>query len=344
MILPTVKKQQIIKIALLLAALVSLPRNIHVYNMISSGNEQFESFWVVDFLFRFVFMIFFSWAILEINANVVYLKFKLRGTFATVSIIMFDLVMLFATLTLWKALHPIVINSPLSDEDRGFLTFGYVTLLIVLYFIARILRLQANQRVSDIENEHLKHQNLQKELTALKNQIDPHFLFNSLNSLTSLIRDNETATQFVKKLSYMYRYILQSGDCDLVSIREELKFLESYTYLMKTRYRERFEIEVNIAEGLKGRKIPPLALQLLVENAVKHNEISESNPLLVQVYSRENSIFIENPLRPRTTMAEGTGTGLLNLRKRYLLLQQQDILVHTENGVFQVQLPLRKIE
>jgi two-component system LytT family sensor kinase len=299
---------------------------------------------VVDFLFRLVFMVFFSWAILEINANVVYIKFKLRGTFATVSIIMLDLVMLFATLTIWKELHPIIVDSPLSDEDRGFLTFGYVTLLIVLYFVARILRLQANQRVSDIENEHLKHQNLQKELTALKNQIDPHFLFNSLNSLTSLIRDNEPATKFVKKLSYMYRYILQSGDSDLVSIREELKYLESYTYLLKTRYRERFEIEVNIAEGLKGRKIPPLALQLLVENAVKHNEISESNPLLVRVYSRENSIFVENPLRPRTTMAEGTGTGLLNLRKRYLLLQQQDILVRTENGIFQVELPLRKIE
>ena len=127
MILPTVKKQQIIKIALLLAVLVSLPRNIHVYNMISSGNEQFESVWVVDFLFRLVFMVFFSWAILEINANVVYIKFKLRGTFATVSIIVLDLVMLFATLTLWKALHPIIVDSPLSNEDRGFLTFGYVT-------------------------------------------------------------------------------------------------------------------------------------------------------------------------------------------------------------------------
>jgi len=343
MSLPRVKKTQNIKIALLLAVLVSLPRNIHVYNLISSGNEQFESVWVFDFLFRLVFMFFFSWFILEINANIVYLKFKLRGIYATLAAVVLDIVLLFATLALWKKLHPMVVNSPLSEQDRGFLAFGYVTLLMVLFFIARILRLQVNQRVSDIENEHLKHQNLQKELSALKNQIDPHFLFNSLNSLTSLIRDNEAATQFVKKLSYMYRYILQSGDTDLVSIREELKFLESYTYLMKTRYRERFTIEVNIAENLKGKKIPPLALQLLVENAVKHNEISESNPLLVRVYSRENSIFIENPLRPRTTMAVGTGTGLLNLRKRYLLLQQQDVLVRSENDIFQVELPLRKV-
>jgi len=343
MSLPRVKKIQNIKIALLLAVLVSLPRNIHVYNLISSGNEQFESVWVFDFLYRLVFMFFFSWFILEVNANIVYLKFKLRGIYATLCAVVLDVVILFATLALWKKLHPIVVNSPLSEEDRGFLAFGYVTLLVVLFFIARILRLQVNQRVSDIENEHLKHQNLQKELTALKNQIDPHFLFNSLNSLTSLIRDNEAATQFVKKLSYMYRYILQSGDNDLVSIREELKFLESYTYLMKTRYRDRFTIEVNIDESLKGKKIPPLALQLLVENAVKHNEISESNPLMVRVYSKDNSIFIENPLRPRTTMAVGTGTGLLNLRKRYLLLQQQDVLVRTENDIFQVELPLRKL-
>jgi len=141
----------------------------------------------------------------------------------------------------------------------------------------------------------------------------------------------------------MYRYILQSGDTDLVSVREELKFLESYTYLMKTRYRDRFAIDIKIAEDLKGRKIPPLALQLLVENAVKHNEISSTNPLLVTIYSTENSIIIKNPLRPRTTTAEGTGTGLLNLRKRYLLLQEQDVLVNTENDIFKVELPLRKL-
>ncbi|MGC1514588.1 MAG: histidine kinase [Maribacter sp.] len=343
MILPKVKKSQIIKIALLLAVLVSLPRNIHVYNMISAGNEEFAGLWAVDFLYRLVFLFFFSWGILEINANIVYLKFRLRETYAFICIIGLDIVVLFLTLWVWKSLHPILINNPLSNEDEGFLAFGYVTLLVVLFFVARILRLQVNQRDSDIEYEHLKQQNLQNELAALKNQIDPHFLFNSLNSLASLIRENEAATQFVNKLSYMYRYILQSGDTDLVSIREELKFLESYSYLMKTRYRERFDLEVTIDEELKGRKIPPLALQLLVENAVKHNEISASHPLAVRIYSHENSLFVENPLRPRTTIAEGTGTGLLNLRKRYLLLQQQDVLISTEQAIFKVELPLRKL-
>ena len=232
-------------------------------------------------------------------------------------LIIIDIVVLFIILTLWKFLHPFLVDIPLSDEDKGFLFFRYWILLIVLFFIARILRLQTDQQENRIENERLKQQNLQNELAALKNQIDPHFLFNSLNSLTSLIRDNVKATQFVKKLSYMYRYILQSGDTDLVSIKDELKFLESYAYLIHTRYRDRFDIEIQIEDKYLEEQIPPLALQLLVENAVKHNEISESNPLKVRLYSKNGSLFVENPIRPRTTLAEGTGNGLLNLKKDF---------------------------
>ena len=141
----------------------------------------------------------------------------------------------------------------------------------------------------------------------------------------------------------MYRYILQSGDRNLVSVQEELKFLESYTYLIETRYRDRFSIDIQIEEDLLEEQIPPLALQLLVENAVKHNEISESNPLKVDIYSKEASIFVENPLRPRTTLAEGTGNGLSNLRKRYSLLRKQELIVKTENNTFKVELPLNKV-
>ena len=167
----------------------------------------------------------------------------------------------------------------MTERDTGFLNFTYVNLLIALFFIGRILRLQADKQASRIENELLKQQSLQNELMALKNQIDPHFLFNSLNSLTSLIRDNDRATQFVTKLSHMYRYILQSGESDLVTVREELKFTESYTHLIRARYRDRFSIDIEIADKYLDREIPPLALQLLVENAVKHNEISRTNPL-----------------------------------------------------------------
>jgi len=195
-----------------------------------------------------------------------------------------------------------------------------------------------------LENEHLKQQNLQNELSALKNQINPHFLFNSLNSLNSLIRDNKEATMFVKKLSFMYRYILQSGDRDLVPLKEELKFLDSYTYLIKTRYRNRFQIEIAIDETYLDRKIPPLALQLLVENAVKHNEISEIHPLKVKIYSQEDCIYVENKVRTRTTLAEGTGTGLLNLYKRYYMIRKQQIIIDKQSDIFRVKLPLNKMK
>ena len=138
----------------------------------------------------------------------------------------------------------------------------------------------------------------------------------------------------------MYRYILQSSDKDLVTVKDELKFLDSYTHLISTRYRDRFIIDVDIEAKYLTAEIPPLALQLLVENAVKHNEISETNPLKVSIYAKENSIFVENQIRPRTTLAEGTKNGLLNLKKRYFLISRQEITVRRENSTFSVELPL----
>ena len=338
--LKKVSQSEIIKIGLLLAVLTSLPRNIHLYNMFSEGKMDFTGVWVSDSLFRIFFLTLFSCCILYINANLGYTKLRLSPVGRVICLILIDIAVLFAFLTIWKILHPILVNNPLTDQDKGFLFFRYWILLIVLFFIARILRLQTDQQENRLENERLKQENLRNELAALKNQIDPHFLFNSLNSLSSLIRENEKATQFVKKLSYMYRYILQCGDNDLVSVKDELKFLESYTYLIHSRYRNRFTIDIAIEEKYLEEQIPPLALQILVENAVKHNEISESNPLKVKVYSKNGSIVVENPIRPRTTLAEGTGNGLANLKKRYALLRKQDIEVSTAEAIFSVELPL----
>ena len=342
MALKLVKQSAIIKIALLLAILASLPKTIFLYDMISQGNLDFSGLWILDWLYRLVFFFLFSWAVLQLNANTSYSKFEWSTPVRMAVMILMNLAILLAALTVFKFLYPILMDSEIMQRDQGFVNFSYVNLLIVLFFIGRILRLQVDKQESRIENEHLKQESLQNELMALKNQIDPHFLFNSLNSLTSLIRDNEKATQFVKKLSFMYRYILQSGESDLVSVREELNFLESYTYLIRTRYRERFTIDIQIEPSHLECKIPPLALQLLVENAVKHNEISGTNPLTVKIYSKQGSLFVENVIRPRRTLAEGTKNGLLNLKKRYVLLRKQELTVKTENNIFSVELPLSK--
>ena len=142
----------------------------------------------------------------------------------------------------------------------------------------------------------------------------------------------------------MYRYILQSGDRDLVSLKEELKFLESYSYLIKSRYRDRFTIDIEIDKKYYEKEIPPLALQLLVENAVKHNEISETNPLTVRIFYKNGFIYVENILQPRTVMAEGTGNGLMNMDKRYYLIAKQNIVITKDDNIFSVKLPLKSGE
>jgi len=342
MALRHVKQSSIIKIALLLATLVSVPKSIFIYDMVSQGSEEFSVAWIADFIYRFVFFFVFSWAILQLNANVGYAKYKWSTAVRLNVMVLINIAVLIGTLSFFEFLYPYVIQIEMNPRDKGFLAFTYTILLLALFFIGRILRLQVEKQETRIENEHLKQQSLQNELIALKNQVDPHFLFNSLNSLTSLIRENEPATQFVKKLSYMYRYILQSGDSDLVSVKDELKFLESYTYLMRTRYRDRFTIEINIEPNYLEQEIPPLALQLLVENSVKHNEISETHPLKVSVYSKDGSLFVDNPMRLRKTFTEGTKNGLLNLKKRYILLLRKELTVRTENNIFSVQLPLIK--
>src|SRR6056297_198173 len=337
-----VKNGQIIKVSFLLALLISLPRSIYLYNLFSDGNMDLSGDLVIDFTYRYVFFALFSWIVLQLNTNLAYLRFNGSTTVRTIILILTNILILLVFLAIFNFLFPWVTGEEVSERTRGFSNFNYTVLMVVLFFISRVLRLQIDQQESKLENERLKQQNLQNELAALKNQIDPHFLFNSLNSLTSLIRENKPATQFVNKLSHMYRYILQSGDSDMVTLKEELKFLESYTYLMQTRYRDRFTIDINIEPHYLEQEIPPLALQLLVENSVKHNEISETNPLKVRVYSKDGSLFVDNPIRLRKTFTEGTKNGLLNLKKRYILLLRKELTVRTENDIFSVQLPLIK--
>lgn len=337
-----VKQSQLVKISLLFAVLVSLPKTIYIYKMFHSGDMDFSEAWVKDFFIKLIFFFLFSWLILQLNSNWGYLFSRNRKILRIFALFVLNIAILVTAPALLDFIYPLITGIPISNEEKGFLSVILTTLVILLLFISRILRLQMVQQSSLIENERLKQQNLQTELTALKNQIDPHFLFNSLNSLNCLLRDNDEAAQFVKKLSFMYRYILQSGDRDLVSLKEELKFLESYSYLIKTRYRDRIDIDIKVDSKYHEKEIPPLALQLLVENAVKHNEISETNPLTVNIYTKDGYVFVENILQPRTVMAEGTGNGLMNLDKRYHLIAKQNIVINKDDNKFSVKLPLKQ--
>lgn len=335
-----VKQSTIIGIALLVAILVNLPRVLGLYDVVDEFGKSFSAVTIKDILIRTAYLLIFSWFTLQFNTNWKFIYSHLNRRLRIVITIVVNIFLFFATVFSFFFLYPIVTGDPMNSSDKGLLYFVYFVILLILIFISRILRYQIIHQDDLVEKELLKQQSLQNELSALKNQLNPHFLFNSLNSLSSIVKENKEAITFVNKLSFMYRYILQSGRVDLIPLRDEVKFLESYIYLTKARYREKFEIKININDNYLNEEIPVLALQLLVENAVKHNEISESYPLLIKIYTEDNYLIVENNIRPRTTFVDSTGQGLTNIDKRYILLKEKHIIISAKNSIFKVKLPL----
>lgn len=192
-----------------------------------------------------------------------------------------------------------------------------------------------------LENQQLKSENLINRYQGLKNQLNPHMLFNSLNTLFSLIRENPGKAQsYLQELSKVLRYTLQDTERQSVSLRDEMDFAQSYMYLLKMRYEENLTFDIRIEDSAWERLVPPMSVQMLLENAVKHNEISKRNPLSVRVISEGAYLSVSNPLQPKMTGSRGTRIGLANLSKRYQLLFQTDIEIIEENGRFCVRLPL----
>ena len=176
---------------------------------------------------------------------------------------------------------------------------------------------------------------------SLKNQLDPHFLFNSLNVLTSLIGENpHQAERFTTKLSKVYRYVLEQRNKDLVPIEEELKFAKTYMELLGMRFEE--AVQFNIPDTISNNelKIVPLSLQLLLENAVKHNVVSTSKPLTINIYEEDNYLIIENNINPKEAIGKSTKVGLQNIADRYGLITQKGVKIENNNKTFKVSLPL----
>lgn len=335
-----IKQSTLLGIAVIITVLFNLPRVFQFYNIIGGLNNSSAVITIQDILVRATYLFLFCWIVLLFNANWKLFYQKIPLVKKIVAAVIVNGFLLFFAPLFFTFLYPKIVGHPLETLDENMLYFGYFIIFLILIFISRILRYQIQKEEDTAEKELLKQQSLENELAALKNQINPHFLFNSLNSLNSLVRENKEATTFVSKLSFMYRYILQSNHTDLIPLKEEIKFLESYVYLIKTRYRDNFEIQMDLNETIFHNDIPVLGLQLLVENAVKHNEISKNNPLLVKVYAEDNFLIVENKIKPRTSFVDSTGNGLANLDKRYFLLKKQHISIENTNETFKVKLPL----
>ena len=201
---------------------------------------------------------------------------------------------------------------------------------------------QYNKALSDsrLETERLKKQSTEAQLEALRNQVNPHFLFNSLNVLTSVIEsDKSLGVKYVNELSKVYRYLLRSEKEHLVSLDDEISFLESYIFLLKIRFQKNLEINMNLQEA-PAQRIPPSTLQLLIENAIKHNEVSKKNPLTISIKQENGHIVVHNNMNLRSERIESSGVGLENIKNRYLLLTSMPPLVEKSEEHFLVRLPV----
>ncbi|MFT3753105.1 MAG: histidine kinase [Paludibacter sp.] len=215
-----------------------------------------------------------------------------------------------------------------------------IVLLIVLLSTLLLHSISQRQQIL-LENERLVADNIRIRYEVLKNQVDPHFLFNSLNTLDGLIgMDNDRAHEYVQNLSQVFRYAI--GNKEIMRLEEELDFTESYAHLMKIRYGENIQIHYNIAEKYKSWYIMPISLQLLVENAIKHNVISNKHPLVITIESTpDDTIRVLNAIQLKKEAEEGEGIGLANLTERYKLLFQKDVSIAITD-IFCVEIPLIK--
>ncbi len=233
-----------------------------------------------------------------------------------------------------------------ADVPRGGLDIVMMLKCLFIYVVAalyaRIYDLLYQRQRMEIKNAQLKTENLSTRYSALMSQISPHFLFNSLNSLSMLVREklNDKALTYIERLSYVFRYIIQNGQNTLSTVSDELQFIDSYRYLLEVRYADKLFFDIDIDPTYMSRQMPSLALQPLIENAVKHNSITRSKPLTISIYTKDGAIVVANPIIPKIESEISTGIGLQNLSSRWQMITGQEIeVIRTENE-FIVRLPL----
>lgn len=231
---------------------------------------------------------------------------------------------------------------PRGHRDEFDYTNFFVSGLVIGCVL--IIRLIYQKQIVNLENEKLRREAIQSQFESLKNQLSPHFLFNSLTALKTLIREApDIAQNYINNLSRALRYTLQSNEKQLVTLKEEMDFMDSYIYLIKLRFDTNLSVTTGLKEEYYSYLLPPLTIQTLVENAIKHNEISKENPLVIYIMTTDNKkLIVWNNIQKKLTDEEGTGIGLTNLSKQFQLLTGEDITISNQNNQFRVEIPLIK--
>ena len=235
-----------------------------------------------------------------------------------------------------------ILGYKIGEGDIKYAYIAGLTVNIIFESLWEVIYIIEKYKESVAEKEMIERMQLEQEFDNLKQKVNPHFLFNCFNTLSSLItEDKEKAENFLDELSKVYRYLLRNNESGMSTVEQEVNFIRSYAKLLQTRHGEAFILNLDIDNKYKEFELPSLSLQLLVENAVKHNVVSKQSPIRVSIRSTEDGhISVENNLNKKINTAESTGIGLSNIREKYKLLHRNDIEIAETNEKFTVSLPL----
>lgn len=342
---------RIIGIALLTTVMLNVTILLINYGSLlydKKGQLIYKQVMPQEFLFVFLFLLSLLWAHSKVSDYFNSSSFFERKPVYKAIIEIFTVVLVSLLLLNLVFFLPFTLLYPDAESIPEQLRTAYVLTCFLSLFFYFFVEREKSQKIFQaelIKSAQLQKENFQAQLQHLKNQVNPHFLFNSLNVLSSLIRkDQEQAVEFVNRLSYVYRSFLNSGDKQLISLEKELELTEAYIYLLKTRFGSNIKFKVDVNRGYLFFKLPPGSLQMLVENAVKHNASTNRDPLVVSVYTENEKLVVQNNIRPRKEQVKSTGSGLVNIKKRYRYLSNQEVEQYENQIEFIVKLPLLKVE
>lgn len=243
----------------------------------------------------------------------------------------------FTATWLWQSLF----TQAIFPDTLWFVAKAGVGFGLVLALVYEIIFLSLEKALDSRVLEQVDKERLEAEINILRSELDPHFFFNCMNTLSHLVRnDSDKAYQFVHNLSNVYKYFLRNKEKQYVSLQDEMAFLDNYYYLLRIRFDDNIRIENKLEEGGDMVSILPCTLQVLVENAIKHNFFSEREPLVISIFRNGKFINVSNPVRPKLHAAESTHIGLRNLKARYRILTNQNVQVLTTGNRFLVKLPI----
>jgi sensor histidine kinase YesM len=327
---------RLILVSLIIALFILYP-NITIFSLEREHlGEAKQTVHLLYFIFRFLFFSALIWLLIIYNVR----KIKL-SVFSKRLIYSF----LIAAAGYVTYIGFSILLSPKPEWLSGMLAFQFLVLFVLCTLIGHVSYLYAEQRRKEHEIEQLKIENLQSRYDALSNQINPHFFFNSLNGLTSVIRkkDEDNALEYVNKLSDVFRYILQSDKKGLVTLGEELEFVKAFFYMMEIRFANKLVFNIDVKDEMRDLKLPVLSLLPLIENVVMHNTIDSEHHMEVNISMNEQmELSVSNPVFPKLSPADTSGIGLKNLEHRFLLLMNNHIRVDKDENRFTVYLPLKK--